>query len=111
MQKTNVMRILDQHKITYTPHCYIDSGVVSGTDVAKVLNQNPENVFKTLVTRGKTGSHYVFVIPVEKDLNLKSSLYIYNRLKELGVNAMLTRDSDISLPKNERIKKVKKAEK
>lgn len=43
----------------------------------------------------------------EKDLNLKSSLYIYNRLKELGVNAMLTRDSDISLPKNERIKKVK----
>ncbi len=73
LEKTNVMRILDQHKITYTPHCYIDSGVVSGTDVAKVLNQNPENVFKTLVTRGKTGSHYVFVIPVEKELNLKKA--------------------------------------
>ena len=43
----------------------------------------------------------------EKDFNLKSAKYIYDRLKELGINAVLTRDSDISLPKSERIAKIK----
>ena len=43
----------------------------------------------------------------EKDLNLKAALYMYDRLKDLGINAKLTREGDISLPKNERIAKVK----
>ena len=43
----------------------------------------------------------------EKDLTLKAALYMYERLNDLGINAKLTRDSDVSLPKNERIRKVK----
>ena len=63
--KTNVMRVLEQHKIPYEGHNYLDSGAISGTEVAEALNENPEVVFKTLVTIGKTGNHYVFLVPVE----------------------------------------------
>ena len=56
MEKTNVMRILDQKKIPYKAHEYGDTGAISGMEVATVLGQNPEQVFKTLVARGeKTG--------------------------------------------------------
>lgn len=72
-EKTNVMRILDQHKIEYRSHYYYDTDAVSGVEVAKVLGQNPEQVFKTLVTTGSSKNHYVFVIPVEKSLNLKKA--------------------------------------
>ena len=48
--KTNVMRVLEQHKIPYEGHNYLDSGAISGTEVAEALNENPEVVFKTLVT-------------------------------------------------------------
>ena len=71
--KTNVMRLLDGAKIPYRDHCYVDSGVISGTDVARVLGQPPERVFKTLVTEGAKGEHYVFVVPVEKELDLKKA--------------------------------------
>lgn len=71
--KTNVMRVLEQHKIPYEGHNYLDSGAVSGTEVAAALNEDPEVVFKTLVTVGKTGNHYVFLVPVEKELNLKKA--------------------------------------
>lgn len=71
--KTNVMRILEQKHISYKQHCYEGSGAVSGKDVAKVLGQDHERVFKTLVTKGKSGEHYVFVIPVEEELNLKKA--------------------------------------
>lgn len=72
-EKTNVMRLLDQAKIEYSHYCYIDSGAISGTDVAKAMNQDPEKVFKTLVTVGKSKEHYVFVIPVEEELDLKKA--------------------------------------
>ena len=71
--KTNVMRVLEQHKIPYEGHNYLDSGAISGTEVAEALNENPEVVFKTLVTIGKTGNHYVFLVPVEQELNLKKA--------------------------------------
>lgn len=71
--KTNVMRILDQHKIPYEHYCYVNSGAVSGVDVAKAMNQDPVSVFKTLVTVGKSKTNYVFVIPVEKELDLKKA--------------------------------------
>lgn len=74
MEKTNVMRLLDQKKVAYTPHCYIDTDAVSGVEVAKVLGQDPKTVFKTLVTYGsKTKNHFVFVIPVEEELDLKKA--------------------------------------
>lgn len=73
MEKTNVMRILDQKTINYKSHSYADTDAVSGIDVAKVLNQDPKKVFKTLVTVSGSNKNYVFVIPVEKELNLKKA--------------------------------------
>ena len=70
-EKTNVMRLLEQHGVPYTAHDYSDSGVVSGAEGAAVLGQDPARVFKTLVTVGRSGQHYVFVIPVLRELNLK----------------------------------------
>jgi Cys-tRNA(Pro)/Cys-tRNA(Cys) deacylase len=73
MEKTNVMRILDQKKITYKSYSYADTEAISGIEVAKVLNQDPKKVFKTLVTVAASKKNYVFVIPVEKELNLKKA--------------------------------------
>lgn len=74
-QKTNVMRILDKAKIPYTAHYYEhnDNEPFDGVGVAKKLGQNPEFVYKTLVTEGKSKEHYVFVIPVAEELNLKEA--------------------------------------
>ena len=70
--KTNVMRILEKEKTEYTSHQYPHGKeAVDGVTVAKLLNQNPKHVFKTLVTKGSKGDYYVFVIPVEKELDLK----------------------------------------
>lgn len=73
MEKTNVMRILDQKKIEYNWHSYVDSGVISGMDVARVLNEDPSRVFKTLVTVGSSKINYVFLVPVCSELNLKKA--------------------------------------
>ncbi len=72
-EKTNVMRILDAAKIEYKSHCYLETGAVSGTEVADALGEDYDSVFKTLVTVGKSGEHYVFAIPVDKELNLKKA--------------------------------------
>lgn len=71
--KTNVMRILDKKKIQYKSHCYADTDAISGVEVARVLGQDPAQVFKTLVTVGASGGHFVFVIPVAKELDLKKA--------------------------------------
>lgn len=72
-EKTNVMRILDQKKINYKSYCYINTNAISGIEVASVLNQNPSQVFKTLVTVGNSKANYVFLVPVNKELNLKQA--------------------------------------
>nr|WP_312984653.1 Cys-tRNA(Pro) deacylase [Clostridioides sp.] len=72
-QKTNVMRLLDGKKIDYKYHTYVDTDAISGIEVATVLGQDPKCVFKTLVTVGKSKQNYVFVVPVEKDLDLKKA--------------------------------------
>lgn len=72
-EKTNVMRLLDQKKVSYKSYDYTDTGVISGIDVAAVLGQDPLQVFKTLVTVGASGKNYVFVIPVCSELNLKEA--------------------------------------
>lgn len=72
-EKTNVMRLLDQKKIQYVIHDYSDTSAVAGEDVAKALGENCEEVFKTLVTVGKSKNHYVFLVPVCGELNLKSA--------------------------------------
>ncbi len=72
-EKTNVMRILDKKKINYKNYCYVNTDAISGVEVAKVLGQDSNQVFKTLVTVGKSKSYYVFMIPVEKELDLKKA--------------------------------------
>lgn len=72
--KTNVMRILDKAKITYKAHTYDHSdGAIDGAAVAEKMGQNPEQVFKTLVTKGAGRDYYVFVVPVLKELVLKKA--------------------------------------
>ena len=72
-EKTNALRMLSQQKIPFEAHDYTDSGAVSGADVAAALGEDPEKVFKTLVTVGKSGQHYVFVLPVCRELDLKKA--------------------------------------
>lgn len=73
-QKTNVMRVLEQKKITYTPHSYPHGDdAVDGATVAQLIGKTPEQVYKTLVTVGASKNHYVFVIPVLAELNLKKA--------------------------------------
>ena len=70
--KTNVMRVLEQHKIAYTAHEYPHGKeAVDGVTVAQLLGQDVRQVFKTLVARGKSGGYHVFVIPVAAELDLK----------------------------------------
>lgn len=71
--KTNAMRILDSMKISYAEYDYTNTDAISGVEVAKATGQNPAQVFKTLVTTGKTGAHYVFMIPVAAELDLKKA--------------------------------------
>lgn len=72
-EKTNVMRVLDSKKIKYNSYCYVESGETNGLEVARILGQDPNQVFKTLVTVGKSKQNYVFVIPVNQELDLKKA--------------------------------------
>lgn len=81
--KTNVMRLLEQQNINYTSHYYIDTDAVSGIEVANVLKQNPNQVFKTLIAVGNTKTNYVFLVPVSKELDLKKAA---NAVKEKNIS-------------------------
>ena len=72
-EKTNVMRVLEQNKIHYNHYTYADTDAISGVEVATVLDQDPNQVFKTLVTIGNSKSYYVFMIPVHQELGLKKA--------------------------------------
>lgn len=72
-EKTNVMRLLEQKKIPYQSYTYDTKTAISGMEVADILGQNPNQVFKTLVTVGASKRNYVFVVPVCGELNLKKA--------------------------------------
>lgn len=73
-QKTNVMRLLEQKKIKYTPHEYPHGDdAVDGATVAAICGLDPSQVFKTLVARGASKSIYVFDVPVTGELDLKKA--------------------------------------
>jgi len=72
-EKTNVMRTLERLKVPYREHYYGDTDAVSGVEVAAVLGEAPGQVFKTLVTVGKSKTNYVFMIPVAEELDLKKA--------------------------------------
>ncbi|UNL83751.1 Cys-tRNA(Pro) deacylase [Priestia koreensis] len=69
-EKTNVMRVLDQKNVAYN-HYSFDSKSTSGAEVARSLGEDPHRVFKTLVTIGKSNEHYVFMVPIDQELDFK----------------------------------------
>ncbi len=72
-EKTNVMRVLDGKKIPYESHAYDQDATMSGEQIAGILGEDADKVFKTLVTQGKSGAYYVFVVPVKGELDLKKA--------------------------------------
>lgn len=76
VEKTNVVRLLEQKKVSYKGYCYLEENgetTTVGTEVAQKLGQDENQVFKTLVTVGKTNKNYVFVVPVAAELDLKKA--------------------------------------
>ena len=73
MEKTNVMRLLDGQKLSYKAYEYPSEKALSGVEVAAILQQDPTQVFKTLVTVAASRKNYVFVIPVGEELSLKKA--------------------------------------
>jgi len=71
--KTNVMRVLESKKIGYESHSYEPDATMSGEQIAGLLGEEPDKVYKTLVTQGKSGAYYVFVVPVKEELDLKKA--------------------------------------
>lgn len=72
-EKTNVMRILEQNKLNFKSYSYGGTEAISGVEVAKILGEAPERVFKTLVTVAGSKINYVFMIPVDRELDLKKA--------------------------------------
>ena len=72
-EKTNVMRILEGKKVLYSSHSYEPDATMSGEEIADILGEDSEKVFKTLVTQGKSSAYYVFVVPVKAELDLKKA--------------------------------------
>lgn len=88
--KTNAMRLLDAAGISYTSHTYDASdGSIDGVSVAHKLGEEPERVFKTLVTVGASRNYYVFVLPVENELDLKKAA---RTVKEKSIEMIPVKD-------------------
>ena len=94
-EKTNVMRLLEQKKVPYTPHQYAHSEgeAVDGATVAGLIGKDPAAVFKTLVTRGAAKANYVFVIPVLAELDLKKAA---KAVGEKSIEMIPSRSSPLS---------------
>ena len=74
-EKTNVMRLLDAAGVPYEWFVFEATGEMTGVDMANIMGQDVDQVFKTLVTVGKTGEHYVFMVPVAQTLDLKKAAH------------------------------------
>lgn len=73
ISKTNALRILDSLGVPYEATEFETDGAVSGVEAASRIGADESRVYKTLVTVGKSGAHYVFVIPVAEELDLKKA--------------------------------------
>lgn len=78
IEKTNVMRILEQKKVKYNAYTYNCTEAISGVEVATILKQDQNQVFKTLVTVGASKNYFVFLVPVHKELDLKKAAKVVN---------------------------------
>ncbi len=76
--KTNAIRMLDKFKIKYNIHTYEGDSTWTGEMIANALNEDCKAVYKTLVTVSKTGANYVFLVPVNKELDLKKAACAVN---------------------------------
>lgn len=81
MKKTNAMRILESENINFEIIEYSTKDGIGGVDVAEKLGEDKNRVFKTLVTEAKDGEHFVFVVPVSSDLDLKKAAKASNSKK------------------------------
>jgi Cys-tRNA(Pro)/Cys-tRNA(Cys) deacylase len=95
-EKTNVMRLLDRKKIAYKIYNLYDMGMTleditthSSLEIANLLNIDPNTMFKTLVTVGKSNNHYVFVVPCNAELDLKKSAKV---VKEKSVSMVKSKE-------------------
>jgi Cys-tRNA(Pro)/Cys-tRNA(Cys) deacylase len=80
--KTNAMRILEAKKVQYEMLSYDNKdGKIDGVSVAEKINKNPKEVYKTLVTQGSSKNLFVFVIPVEAELDLKKAAKVAGEKK------------------------------
>lgn len=70
------MRELDRVGQNYEAHWFECPEALSGVEVAHILGEDPDRVFKTLVTVGKSGEHYVFMVPVALELDLKKAAQV-----------------------------------
>ena len=90
LEKTNAMRILDRSKVSYIHRSWDDATAENtGVELAAALGQDPEQVFKTLVTQAKSGSYYVFMIPVAETLDLKKAAAA---VKEKALSMLKSKD-------------------
>ncbi len=87
--KTNVMRLLEQKKIPYETRILENAENLTGEEIAEKLGEDPAQAFKTLVTTGKTGNHYVFVVPVCAELDLKKAA---NAASEKSIEMLKQKD-------------------
>ena len=94
--KTNVMRVLDSKKLAYNHYTY-DNSTVNGVEVARLLGQEPDRVFKTLVTRGKSGGFFVFMVPVAEELDLKKAARAVGVLLLIGCLPTIKGQNTISV--------------
>lgn len=72
-QKTNALREIEAAGAPHRAIAFECDGALSGTEVAELLGEDPDRVFKTLVTVGKSGEHYVFMVPAACELDLKKA--------------------------------------
>ena len=89
--KTNAMRILDKMKISYEYQIYECDEFTDGIETADKLNLPHEQVYKTIVTTGKSGEHYVFVLPIEAEIDFKKAAKAVGDAK--GLSVVMTKDT------------------
>lgn len=87
--KTNAVRLLEQKKINFKMHTYFDTPSTNGEEIAALLHEDPFQTFKTLVTVGKSGNHYIFMIPVNQELDLKKAA---NAVKEKNIEMIKSKE-------------------
>lgn len=74
IEKTNAVRLLDKEKIPYELISYeVDESDLSATHLAEQLQENVEQVFKTLVLKGDKTGNFVCIIPGAEELDLKKA--------------------------------------